>query len=180
MCLSAGCGLFDRVSDLNCFWMAVDPRHPDDLFAEKEWRQGVFGRYYSLVLYYLGYGGNQNTTTRFRKYEGNQAAFTEENKRPPVLIEYTDPAHLLKPNQWYQVKIIVQNGRIQYWIKRRMLVDYLDPQPLTRGGFGFRTTQSHFWIRTFKVIGWTEAVFFTLLTNTCQKMATFAMLFMTG
>jgi len=145
-------GPYDRVSDLNCFWMAVDPCHPDDLFARKAFRQGVFGRYYSLVLYYLGYGGNQNTTTRFRKYDGKWAAFTEESKRPPVLMEYTDSAHLLKPNQWYQVKIIVQNGRIQYWMNGERLVDYMDSQPLTSGWFGFRTTQSHFWIRSFKVI----------------------------
>jgi hypothetical protein len=28
-------GPYDRVSDLNCFWMAVDPCHPDDLFVER-------------------------------------------------------------------------------------------------------------------------------------------------
>jgi hypothetical protein len=67
-------------------------------------------------------------------------------------MEYTDSAHLLKPNQWYQVKIIVQNGRIQYWMNGERLVDYMDSQPLTSGWFGFRTTQSHFWIRSFKVI----------------------------
>ncbi len=32
----------DRYSDLNCFWMATDPKHPDDLFAGSEERAGYF------------------------------------------------------------------------------------------------------------------------------------------
>lgn len=30
----------DRVSDLNCFWMATDPEHPNNLFANSEKRGG--------------------------------------------------------------------------------------------------------------------------------------------
>ena len=29
-------------------------------------------------MYYLGYGGNYNSTTRFRRYDGNEAAVTDE------------------------------------------------------------------------------------------------------
>jgi hypothetical protein len=59
-------GKNDRLSDLNQFWMATDPKS-DSLFT----RQGKFEEYDSLNLYYVGMGGNRNTTTRFRKYDGN-------------------------------------------------------------------------------------------------------------
>src|SRR6187551_3430900 len=61
-----------RLSDLNCFWMASDPRHAD-LFAPGHGRDGKFATYDPLVTYYVGYGGNGNTTTRFRRYDGSGA-----------------------------------------------------------------------------------------------------------
>ena len=63
-------GSYDRLSDLNCFWGADDPRHPDDFFARSAWRNGEFKNYNTLDLYYVGYGGNDNGTTRFREYRG--------------------------------------------------------------------------------------------------------------
>ena len=32
-----GCGAHDRLADLNCFWAASDPQHPDDFFARSAW-----------------------------------------------------------------------------------------------------------------------------------------------
>ena len=55
----------DRLSDLNQFWMATDPRQ-ENVFT----RSGTFTEYDSLRLYYAGIGGNTNSTTRFRKYTG--------------------------------------------------------------------------------------------------------------
>ena len=66
--VSAG-GPNDRVSDLNSFWMATDPRTPEDLFAHD--RSGKFAEYNLLDMYYVGLGGNGNTTTRFRRYIGD-------------------------------------------------------------------------------------------------------------
>jgi len=140
-----------RCSDLNCFWMASDPLHPDSIFARKDFRGGVFGKYYSLSLYYVGFGGNGNTTTRFRKYDGDYDAFLQAKERPIVLKEYTDPEHLIKPDHWYSVVISVNNGTVQYWSDNEMLSNYQDPTPLKRGWFGFRTTQSHLQIRDFAV-----------------------------
>jgi len=40
----------DRVSDLNCFWMAIDPKRPDDLFAGSKERSGAFKKYDGLRL----------------------------------------------------------------------------------------------------------------------------------
>ncbi len=145
-------GEYDRGSDLNCFWMANDPEHPDSMFARSEWRNGVFGRYYSLSMYYAGYGGNNNSTTRFRRYDGDYQRFYEKKIRPEILKEYTDSAHLIIPNQWYRVEIIVNGNQIQYYMNKDLLFDYHDPDPYTSGYFGLRTVKNHIVYRNFKVI----------------------------
>lgn len=139
----------DRLSDLNCFWMASDPRHPDNLWKREKWRSGIFLNCYSLQLYYLGYGGNHNSTTRFRRYDGNEAGIIDPQARPAVLKEYTDAAHLLKPNHWYHVRITNEGNRISYYIDGKRLVDFRDAEPLTEGWFGFRTTLSRTRITNF-------------------------------
>ncbi len=140
----------DRVSDLNCFWMASDPEFPDDLFRQSSWRKGVFSRYYSLNTYYLGYGGNSNTTTRFRKYDGNYKAFEEKKKRPNVLMEYRENPNLLIPNHWYTVTIKCKNNHISYLIDGRLIVNYEDNNSYKEGWFGFRTTESRVQLTEFK------------------------------
>ena len=102
----------DRLSDLNCFWMASDPQYPDNLWKREKWRSGIFLNCYSLQLYYLGYGGNHNSTTRFRRYDGDESGITNPKARPAILKEYTDAGHLLKPNHWYHIKITNENNRL--------------------------------------------------------------------
>ena len=80
----------DRLSDLNCFWMASDPKHPDNIWKREKWRSGIFLNCYSLQLYYMGYGGNYNSTTRFRRYDGNEAGIADPKIRPAIWKEYTD------------------------------------------------------------------------------------------
>ena len=92
-------GKYDRLSDLNCFWGANDPEHPGNLFARSEWRNGIFQHYKTLSLFYVGYGGNHNSTTRFRQYFA-KAADTSDAIARPVIKEYTDKSHLLFPNKW--------------------------------------------------------------------------------
>lgn len=64
-------GRYDRLSDLNSFTMAIDPKNPDDLLAGGAQRGGSFKKYHHLRLYYVGYGANNNKTTRFRRYLGD-------------------------------------------------------------------------------------------------------------
>ena len=140
----------DRLSDLNSFWLASDP-HAKNLWARAGWRSGVFVNCYTLQMYYLGYGGNHNTTTRFRRYTGDEAGVKDATKRPAILKEYTDAAHLLRPNHWYHIKIeSTHTGRTRFYIDGECIVDYLDPQPLKEGWFGFRTTLSRTRITSFK------------------------------
>ena len=109
ICMVMKGGRHDRLSDLNCFWAANDPKHPDDLFARSQWRNGVFKNYNTLNLFYVGYGGNDNSTTRFRRYRGEYYGIADD-KVKPLLKEYTDAPHLLVPNKWYEIRIRVEKG----------------------------------------------------------------------
>lgn len=145
----------DRLSDLNCFWKASDPLHPDNLWKQAKWRKGIFKHCYSLRMYYLGYGGNHNSTTRFRRYDGNYEQVREQHILPKILKEYTDKEHLLEPNKWYRIKIATNGNKISYYINGKRLVDFRDPDPLRTGWFGFRTTLSRARIANFSYINQT-------------------------
>ena len=43
------------------------------------WRNGEFKNYNTLDLYYVGYGGNDNGTTRFREYHGGIMEWTMQD-----------------------------------------------------------------------------------------------------
>lgn len=131
-------GRNDRLSDLNQFWMAFDPGNAN-LFT----RSGKFENYDSLALYYAGFGGNSNTTTRFRKYYGDG--------KKPLLKEYLDAAHLLKPNHSYHIIITVCKGKTTFQADGAVLFEWSDPQPLTSGYFGFRSTSARHAVSNFRV-----------------------------
>jgi hypothetical protein len=127
----------DRVSDLNCFWMATDATTR---------RSGKFSDYDELRTYYVGQGGNSNTTTRFRRYVGRR-------DERPLLPEHDlrAPEFLLRPNLLQLIQLVASGSRIQYFRDGRRIFDFTDPDPYTRGHFAFRTTASHIEIRNFRV-----------------------------
>ncbi|MBJ2175927.1 hypothetical protein JBL43_16855 [Aureibaculum sp. A20] len=135
----------DRVSDLNCFWMGSDPKNPTNLFADSEKRGGKFSNYDALQLYYMGVGGNDNGTTRFRRYVGNGER--------PLIDEHdlSDTKYMLEPNKTYHIKIIAHNGVIQYYRDNELFVDFNDTNPYTSGYFGLRTVKNHMTVDNFKV-----------------------------
>jgi hypothetical protein len=141
--ISAG-GANDRVSDLNCFWMARDSRSPDDLFATQ--RSGKFEDYNRLRCYYVGIGGNGNTTTRFRRYIGDE-------KIRPLLPEHDlgDKADLLTPNTWQRIRLVALGKRIEFYRDDRRLFQMNDAEPYTSGWFGLRTVKNHMLIRNFVI-----------------------------
>jgi hypothetical protein len=139
-----------RVSDLNCFWMASDPARPDDLFGPGHPRTGKFATYDTLRTYYVGYGGNHNSTTRFRRYDGSGAR--------PLLPEHdkTTPEFLLKPDHAYEITLVAgADGRVQFIRDGEVVFDWTDPEPLRRGWFGFRTVWSRIEITDFRVLAGT-------------------------
>jgi hypothetical protein len=138
-------GSLDRVSDLNCFWMATDPNDPKNNFIKKDELSGSLGDYNKLKLYYVGQGGRKNTTTRFRRYPG-----TGER---PMLPEHNlrNEKFLLKANKVNHVKIIVYHNIIQYYRNDQLIFNFYDPEPHSKGYFGLRTTINHMSIDNFKV-----------------------------
>jgi len=140
--VSAG-GPHDRVSDLNAFWMARDARGGSPLDRP---RSGAFADYDTLKTYYVGQGGNANTSTRFRRYVGRPG-------ERPLLPQHDHAAahEMLVPNRWQTVRLVADGGRIQYWNDERKLFELNDAEPYTRGWFGLRTTLSHLRVRRFRV-----------------------------
>jgi len=139
----------DRVSNLDCYWMASDPVFPDSISKRMNFRKGASGRNYSLQLYCMSFGGKSNTVTNFRRFDGKYDAFHNEMKRPDILLEYKDPSNLIQPNHWYTIEVRVQMGHVQYMLDGRTLVDYVDSTPLKRGWFGIRTNENHMRVRKF-------------------------------
>lgn len=130
-------GKNDRLSDLNVFWMARDPKRAD-LFT----RSGRFEDYDDLTLYYVGIGGNRNTTTRLRRYGGGVRE---------LLGDYTDGAHLLEPNRDYRIEIAVYEGCTRVRVDGNTWFTYRDPRPLRSGWFGVRTTWSRQTVDDLKI-----------------------------
>jgi hypothetical protein len=140
--ISAG-GPNDRVSDLNAFWMAREADGGSPLATP---RTGAFADYDTLKTYYVGQGGNGNTSTRFRRYVGRPG-------ERPLLPRHDHAAadEMLVPNRWQTVRLVADGGLIQYWSDDRKLFELDDAEPYTRGWFGLRTTFSHLRVRRFWV-----------------------------
>jgi len=130
-------GNHDRLSDLNQFWMATDPAN--NMFT----RQGGFREYDTLQMYYVGMGGNYNTTTRMRRYDGKGTL--------QIINEYTDSAHLLKPNKKYHIQIKVENGTSTFSVDDETYFSYKDNKPFNSGWFAIRSTKSRQLIDNVKI-----------------------------
>jgi hypothetical protein len=123
-----------RLSDLNFFWEAQLPQG----FTQS----GKLEEYDKLKLFYAGIGGNTNSTSRFRYYDGSGAR--------NLLQEYTAPDYLLKAGHGYRVRIVVDARGTRLYVDDK---EYFNaPGPLLGGGyFGFRTTQSRQKVEHFAV-----------------------------
>jgi hypothetical protein len=120
-------GKNDRLSDLNQFWMATDPK--ERMFT----RNGGFAEYDSLNMYYVGMGGNYNKTTRLRKYN---------NGDKKIIAEFSDSTHLLQANKEYLIEITIKDGLIQFAVDGTIYFTWKDEQPFVHGYFAIRSTRS--------------------------------------
>jgi hypothetical protein len=142
MAVSEG-GANDRVSDLNAFWMARDD---DGGSVLSHRRSGAFADYDTLRTYYVGIGGNRNSTTRFRRYvgrAGDRPMLSEHDKRAA--------ADLLQPNRWTSIRLIANGRTIAVDRDGRRLFTLDDPAPYASGHFGLRTTWSHLRVRRLSI-----------------------------
>ena len=138
-------GAHDEVSDLNAFWMARDPHlHGGSVFAKK--RSGAFAEYDDLQTYYVGIGGNRNTTTRFRRYIGAPG-------NRPLLPghDLKGAENLLVANRWTHVRLIADGQHIAVERDGRRIFTLEDARPYRRGWFALRTTRSHLRIRNLRI-----------------------------
>ena len=140
--IAAG-GPNDRVSDLNVFWMA---RNEDGSAPFSRPRSGAFADYNDLLTYYVGLGGNANTTTRFRRYIGDPGT-------RPLLPEHdlSTPDALLTPNHKQTITLVADGTHIEYWRDGVRLLSYQDPAPYRSGWFAIRTVQSHLRIERLRI-----------------------------
>ena len=147
--VSAG-GPNDRVSDLNSFWMATDPASPGDIFAGPRKRTGAFAGYNSLHLYYVGLGGNGNTTTRFRRYIGDAVDRPLLPENDISVKEH--PEKGIAANRSQRVTLIADGELIQYWRDGEKIFEMVDPEPYAKGWFGIRTTKDHMQVRNLRIV----------------------------
>lgn len=143
-------GIYDRLSDLNCFWGANDPEFPKDLFERSSWRNGVFKHYNTLNLFYVGFGGNENTTTRFRKYHAEYYGI-DESKIKPLIAEYTELPNLLEKDKWYNIVISVGKKETTFSVNGELLFSYELKRKEADGYFGLRFWKNHVIVTDFKV-----------------------------
>ncbi|WP_259772518.1 exo-rhamnogalacturonan lyase family protein [Pseudoduganella lutea] len=121
----------DRVSDMNMFWQARMTRPLSGKLAD----------YDRVPMFYAGIGGNHNTTTRFRCYDGSGERI--------LLQEYIDSPYLLRANHPYRVRIVVDGDGTRLYVDN---VQYFaSRQRVGAGLFGLRTTLSRQRINDFTV-----------------------------
>lgn len=144
MAVQAG-GPHDAVSDVNAFWMARDPEAPGGSVLAQP-RDGRFASYDRLETYYVGIGGNRNTTTRMRRYVGRDGD-------RPLLPQHdrSDKAAMLVPNRWMHIRLIANGTEVAVERDGRRLFTLRDPAPYRHGWFGLRTTRSHLRLRNVRI-----------------------------
>jgi len=137
-------GSNDQVSDLNVFWMARNRDGTAPVYARP--RSGRFADYNDLLTYYVGLGGNRNSTSRFRRYIGDPV-------NRPLLPEHdlSAPDSLLAPNVRQTITLIADGARIEYLRNGRRLFLLEDPAPYVSGWFALRSTYSHLRIRNLTI-----------------------------
>jgi hypothetical protein len=140
----AGNGKNDRVSDMNVFWQARNKDNAAPPFSQP--RTGKFEDYNTLLTYYVGLGGNSNTTTRFRRYIGDPVS-------RPLLPEHdlSNPEALLTPNRKQSIVLIADGSHIEFWRDGARLLHYDDADPYTEGWFALRTVQSHLRVERLRI-----------------------------
>jgi len=139
-------GANDQVSDLNVFWMAANADGSAPFQPGPSQRSGKFAEYNNLLTYYVGLGGNRNTTTRFRRYIGDPAI-------RPLLPEHDLDTRdaLLVPNRRQTITLVADGTRIEFQRDGRVLFRYEDAAPYARGWFALRTTFSHLRVERLRI-----------------------------
>lgn len=158
----AGTQFVDRISDLNMFWNAVDPRIASGDPTQNSF-DGSLNAYNPVKLYYVGYGANGNTTTRLRRNDGTDSRPQITGYATPASATADDraggmtAATTLVANQPTRVRIVsraataTDAATLKWYANDVLVFTHADPTPYGEGWFALRTTTSHWQIRDFKV-----------------------------
>ena len=153
----------DRISDLNVFWNATVPGAANADPTGKA-LDGKLASYTPLALYYVGFGANNNTTTRLRRYDGTDvrpqldgyataSVATSEDKSGAMTA-----ATSLVANAPTKVRIVSRAATaadpltLKWYANDVLVFGYADPAPFRAGWFALRTTSSHIQVRDFAVV----------------------------
>jgi hypothetical protein len=90
-------------------------------------------------------GGNENTTTRFRRYRGDGSKPLEPQH------DLREAKFLLQGNRTYQIKLVAKDGRAEFWRDGERVFSFEDPSPLASGWFAFRAMHCHLEIRNLRI-----------------------------
>jgi len=134
----------DQVSDLNVFWMANNVDGLKPVFAHV--RSGKFEDYNALLTYYVGLGGNRNTTTRMRRYVGDPVL---RPLRPGDDLA-GDP-YMLVPNRRQTIRLVANGRIIEYWRDGTRIFSMEDAASYESGWFALRTTYSHLRVSNLRI-----------------------------
>ena len=93
-------------------------------------------------------GGNYNSTTRIRRYDGNGTL--------QIVGEFTDSSHLLKANKTYHLVTVVKDGTSKFYVDGKLYFSFKDEHPLTEGWFAIRSTKSRQRIDNVKIYSLAE------------------------
>ncbi|MDC1106883.1 DUF6250 domain-containing protein [Prolixibacteraceae bacterium] len=98
-----------------------------------------------MKLYYVGFGGHNNTKSRFRKYTGNF------DRPMPLEYDYRTEEFRIVPNKKSTIRIEVRGHWVRYKKDGVIVFEMYDPSPLKKGYFGLRTVNNHMKITRFEV-----------------------------
>ncbi len=162
-------------TDVNNFWMAMDPIDADQGLFDSSRYTGDFGSYDKMHGYYASTGGRKNTTTRMRRYPRKTTG------KPIDHVALNDKdgrlGYSILPDQVMKVQLVAYDDVVQYIVDGKLIYQMckadaiqlesrddkgkrvqrdavydLQRYPVYREGyFGFRMVQTHHVYSNFKV-----------------------------
>src|SRR5690606_32720163 len=102
-----------------------------------------YKEYHQLPLYIITFTG---------ALEGRpqNPGWSRLRKDPGFNLLSEDMETKARTGETYNISVLVQKGRIRYYINGRLIHDYTDPEPYTSGWFAWRTWHTNLCIREVK------------------------------
>jgi hypothetical protein len=130
------------ITDAIILWMAGKP--DGDLISyldeQTSRQQSQLSVIVPLNLYWVDFGGNNNTTTRLRK-----------NPYRHMIRQFTDKKRLLQRSRSFDITAAQNNGFVEFLVDGQPWIRSFDPHALEAGHIGFRAFCSDLELHSLKV-----------------------------